>query len=126
VQWVYTKLQTMLFSGSSETNTITSTLSKVLESYAIEWIYEDVRDKISASHAVWWPTGISAVQISIYLMEKWHLAMRTTGKVIKIVFLDFRKAFDLNDHNKPLKSFNHICVRPALASWFASYLQGRL
>ena len=51
--------------------------------------------------------------------------MHTPGKVIRIVFLDFRKAFDLIDHNKLLETFIKIGVRPALVSWFASYLYGR-
>ena len=51
--------------------------------------------------------------------------MHTPGKVIRIVFLDFRKAFDLVDHNKLLETFTGIGVRPALVGWFASYLHGR-
>ena len=103
---------------------LTSTLSKVQESYATKWIYEDVPDKISEFQFGGLP-GTSAVQALIYLLHKWHSAMRTPGKVIRIVFLDFRKAFDLVDHNKLLETFTGIGVRPALVCWFASYLHGR-
>ena len=41
------------------------------------------------------------------------------------MFLDFRKAFDLIDHNKLLNTFIQIGVRSALVGWFASYLKGR-
>ena len=103
---------------------LSSTLSKVQESYATEWIYEDVKDQISEFQFGGLP-GTSTVQALIYLLHKWHLATHTPGKVIRIVFLDFRKAFDLVNHNKLLETFTNIGVRPALVGWFASYLQGR-
>ena len=61
----------------------------------------------------------------IDVTHKRHLAMHTPGKVIRIVFLDFRKAFDLIDHNKRLETFIIVGVRPALVGWFASYVHGR-
>ena len=51
--------------------------------------------------------------------------MDNTGKVIRVSFLDFRKAFDLIDHNILLQAFSRIGVRPALIGWVGSYLQGR-
>ena len=90
---------------------LTSTLSKV-------------KDQISEFQFGGLP-GTSTVQALIYLLHKWHLAMHTPGKVIRIAFLDFRKAFDLLDHNKLIETFTNIGVRPALVGWFASYLQGR-
>ena len=103
---------------------LTSTLSKIQESYATEWIYEDVKDEISEFQFGGLP-GTSAVQALIYLMHKWHLALHTPGRAIRIVFLDFRKAFDLVDHNKLLETLMNIGVRPALVGWFSSYLHGR-
>ena len=51
--------------------------------------------------------------------------MDNPNKVIRIVFLDFRKAFDLIDHNVLLENCNNIGIRPAILSWLASYLSGR-
>lgn len=39
--------------------------------------------------------------------------------------LDFRKAYDLIDHNKPLSAFSRTGIRPALIGWFGWYLHGR-
>ena len=47
---------------------LTSTLSKIQESYATEWIYEDVKDEISEFQFGGLP-GTSAVQALIYLMH---------------------------------------------------------
>ena len=47
-------------------------------------------------------------------------------RVIRIVFLDFRKAFDLIDHNKQLlENMKEMGVRSVLIRWFASYLNER-
>ena len=46
-------------------------------------------------------------------------------RVIRIVFLDFRKAFDLIDHNKLLENITEMVVRSVLIRWFASYLNER-
>ena len=46
-------------------------------------------------------------------------------RVIRIVFLDFRKAFDLIDHNKLLQNTKEMVVRSVLIRWFASYLNER-
>ena len=43
-------------------------------------------------------------------------------RVIRIVFLDFRKAFD---HNKLLENIKEMVVRSVLIRWFASYLNER-
>ena len=45
---------------------LTSILSKVQESYAVEWIPEDVEEEISFS-PVWWPCGIfSCLGIGVF------------------------------------------------------------
>ena len=46
-------------------------------------------------------------------------------RVIRIVFLDFRKAFDLIDHNKLLENIKEMVVRSVLIKGFASYLNER-
>ena len=46
-------------------------------------------------------------------------------RVIRIVFIDFRKAFDLIDHNKLLENIKEMIVRSILIRWFASYLNER-
>ena len=68
---------------------------------------------------------MSAVLALIFQLHKWYLAMESNKKIVRIPFLDFRKAFDLIDHNRLLQNCNDIGIRPGLIGWFASYLQGR-
>ncbi len=51
---------------------LTSTLSKIQESYVNDWIYEDVYDKISSSQFGGLP-GTSTIHALIYLLHKWHM-----------------------------------------------------
>ena len=52
--------------------------------------------------------------------------MENTEKVVRISSLDFRKAYNLINHNILLGNFMNIGVRPSLIRWCATYLQGRL
>jgi hypothetical protein len=92
---------------------LTSTFSKLHESYAVEWILNDTNDKISESQ-FGGLAGMSAVLALIFQLHKWYLAMENNWKIVRITFLDFR-----------MISFNDIGIRPGLIGWFASYLQGR-
>ena len=53
------------------------------------------------------------------------MSMDEMHRVIRIVFLDFRKAFDLIDHKNFLENMEEMGVRSALIKWFASYLDER-
>jgi hypothetical protein len=103
---------------------LTSVLAKVQESFAVRWIYEDTEGKISDSQydGLLRPSTINAL---LNLLHKWHESMDEMHRVIKIVFCDFRKAFDLIDHNKLLEDMWEVGVRSAFIRWFASYLDER-
>ena len=47
--------------------------------------------------------------------------MESPQRIVRITFLDFRKAFDLINHNLLLENFMQIGV----VGWFASYLYNR-
>ena len=51
--------------------------------------------------------------------------MDTPNRIIRIIFLDFKKAFDPIDHNVLLKDMKSIGVGMALIKWFATYLNKR-
>ena len=103
---------------------LTSVLSKVQESYAVEWTLENVQEEISVSQ-FGGLSGSSAVLALVYLVHNWYKNMDSMGKVVRVSLLDFRRAYDLINHNKLLENFMNIGVRPSLIRWFATYLQGR-
>ena len=83
---------------------LTSILSKVHESYVVEWVHEDIKGKVSEAQFGGLP-GSSAILALVGLAHNWYSTMKNHGNVVRIIFLDFRKAFDLIDHNKLLQNF---------------------
>ena len=101
-----------------------SIFSKIQENYALEWMLEDPKDNINRRQF----GGISGSSPMLTLLEmlhKWYSAMENHDTVIRVIFLDFIKAFDLIDHNLLLSDFQMTGVRPAFIPWLASYLSQR-
>ena len=103
---------------------LTSVLGKLQEHFAVKRFYEDINGKISNYQYGGLPKS-STVLALVRLLHNWHEAMDETQRIIRILFLDFRKAFDLVDHNKLLENKCNIGVRPALIKWFATFLKDR-
>ena len=103
---------------------LSSVVAKAQASFTVRWIYDDTVGKISDSQ-YGGLTRSSTINALVNLIHKWHTSMDETERVIRIVFLDFRKAFDLIDHNKLLENMKEIGVRSILIRWFASYLNER-
>ena len=103
---------------------LTSVLSKIQESFAVKWINEDIHGKISDSQ-FGGVRGSSTVFALLNLIHKWYKAMDIPQRVIRVIFLDFRKAFDLIDQNILLENMRTIGIRQSLIKWFATYLKNR-
>jgi hypothetical protein len=58
-------------------------------------------------------------------MHKWYEVMDTANRIIRMIFLEFKKAFDLIDHTILLENMKCIDVRMALIKWFTTYLNER-
>ena len=103
---------------------LSSVVAKAQESFAVRWIYDDTVGKISDSQYGGLPR-LSTINALVNLIHKWHKSLGEMQRVIRIVFLDFRKAFDLIDHNKLLENMKEMGVRSVLNRWFASHLNER-
>ena len=69
--------------------------------------------------------GLSTTHALLNLLHNWYKALEKPKTVIRVLFLDFSKAFDLINHNKLLQDMKTMGVREALIPWIASYLKGR-
>ena len=98
---------------------LTSTISKIQESYVVDWMFEDIEPAI-CKEQYGGVTRSSAVLALVQLLHKWSKASELPQRVVRIVFLDFRKAFDLIDHNVLLDNCCKMGVQPGLISWNAS------
>jgi hypothetical protein len=81
----------------------------------VDWMYDDIESTICKEQYGGVPRS-SAVLALVYLLHKWNKALDLSQRVVRIVFLDFRKAFDLIDHNVLLDNCCKIRVRLGLIS----------
>ena len=58
------------------------------------------------------------------MVEKWLKAL-DNGELVGVIFVDFRKAFDLVDHNILLKKLEIYQFSQVTLNWFKSYLSER-
>ena len=86
------------------------------ESYAIEWINQDVGANVLL--------GSSAVLALVKLIHKWYLSMETPAKVYRLYLLILEKLMIWYITISYWK-IDKIGLRPALVSWPESYLKYR-
>ena len=104
---------------------LTPVLSKCLERFVCTWIMELASDFIDAQQhgAV---KGISAVYALVELVQKWHQASETLGRMVRTLLLDFSKAFDRVDHKVLVSKMARLGLPNFLDdSWMTSFLTGR-
>ena len=58
------------------------------------------------------------------MMHHWHNAIHQ-GKSVRILFLDYSKAFDLVDHTLLIAKFKHLEVPDILVRWLGAFLSNR-
>ena len=85
---------------------------------------EDISGNIFPSQYGGLP-GSSTTLALLNLLHNWYQALEKPKTVIRVLFLDFSKAFDLINYNKLLKDMKSLCVTDARRPWIASYLKGR-
>ena len=55
------------------------------------------------SGAIWWPPRFVYNHALLNLLHNWYKALEKLKTLIRVLFLDFSKAFDLINHNKLLQ-----------------------
>ena len=103
---------------------LASVLAKLQESFAVKWMYEDIDGKINDFQYGKLP-GSSTLYALANLVHKWYKAMNESHWVVRIIVLDFRRAFDLIDHKRVLENIREIGARQVLVNWRVSYLSKR-
>ena len=68
--------------------------------------------------------AVSTTDMLINLLHNWHAAI-DNGDSVRIVFLDYSKAFDRVNHNILLDKLAAFDLPPFIMKWFASFLTQR-
>ena len=102
---------------------LTPTLSKILESFIAKWLWDNIKDKLQQNQYGGIP-GLSTVDALIGMVHQWQQAMHE-HKSSRILLLDFRKAFDLVDHNILISKLKALDVPGILIRWIGAFLTQR-
>ena len=102
---------------------LTSTLSKVLESFVGCNILETVRDKLDKRQygAL---KGRSTTHALMDIIHHWHQAL-DNNETVRAVFIDYAKAFDHVDHSTVIRKLYDFGVDSVLIRWVCSFLVQR-
>lgn len=68
--------------------------------------------------------GLSTVHALVDMLHHWH-TMVHDGDVVRILFLDYSKAFDLVDHTILIAKFTRLGVPSILTRWLSAFLLDR-
>ncbi|XP_028414247.1 uncharacterized protein LOC114537304 [Dendronephthya gigantea] len=104
---------------------LTSTLSKVAESFVIDMALKPVMLSIVDPRQFGFIPGSSTTMALIDMFHHWLSATDGTSSTIRTVLLDFRKAFDLVDHHILIAKLFSIGVKPTIVNWIIDFLRHR-
>jgi hypothetical protein len=102
---------------------LTPTLSKILESLIGRWMLEKIGDKFDKKQfgAL---KGRSTSHALVDIVHKWHQAV-DSQKSVRIVFVDYAKAFDHVDHTTVMAKLAAIGAPSTVLHWLHSFLFNR-
>ena len=104
---------------------LTSTMSKIAESFVIEKALKPVvLSHIDPGQFGFIP-GSSTTFALISMFHHWLRATDGTGASVRTALLDFRKAFDLVDHNILVGKLHTLGVKPTAINWIIDFLKDR-
>jgi hypothetical protein len=97
------------------------TISKILEAIVGQHILDKFMDKIDPKHFEA-AKGRSTTHALIDLLHSWHAAL-DQGKSVRVVFIDYSRAFDRVHHSTILQTLKSFVVEPVMINWAHSFLQ---
>ena len=103
---------------------LTPVLSKCLESFIKEWMMDILLDVID-DHQYGSIPGSSTVLALVELIHMWLTEAEKPNTVIRILLLDFRKAFDRVDHKILLSKLASTDLPDFIINWVTAFLYDR-
>ena len=102
---------------------LTSQVSKVMESFVLKSLTSTVAHKLDPKKFAL-PTK-STTHAPVYFLHLVLSALDRGQCSIRIFFADFKKGFDLVDHNVVVDELQKLQVNPAITRWIKSFLSCR-
>ena len=103
----------------------TPILSKVAEEFILERHLKSAILKILDPKQFGVVARSSTTVALVSMLHQWLQAADQTGNLVRIVLFDFRKAFDLLDHNQLILKLKSLDLSPQIANWIINFLINR-
>ena len=103
---------------------ITSIPGKVVESFPVNWMYNSISDQIDPNQF----GGVKNSSTTLALLKIVDYIAKNVDKpgiIVRMLLVDFAKAFDLVDHSIVLNKLSSLGVHSSLLKWSASFLSER-
>ena len=103
---------------------LTPILSKTLEHFVAEWIMSQIRHLVDRKQF----GSLAGLSTTHALLSFFHHPYGTTDQpdqCVRVLLLDFSKAFDKIDHHILIKKMEEMAIDPVLIAWVKQFLTGR-
>ena len=104
---------------------LTPILSKIGEDFVLEKFIKPAVLKVIDNNQFGTVPKSSTTQALISMLHKWNKETDGTGSTVRVVLFDFKKAFDLIDHNILIEKLSKLELPPMVMSWITDFLQNR-
>ena len=94
---------------------LTSQIAKVMEEFTLRSLMVELQDKIDVKQFA--IPGKSTTQALVYLLHIIFAALDTSHCFVRLFFANFRKGFDLVDHNRIIDELENLNVHPVIVRW---------
>ena len=104
---------------------LTPAISKIAEEFVIEKYVAPAVLKIIDSNQYGAIPKSSSVDALISMVHQWSQATDKSGDAVRVSLFDYKKAFDLIDHNILIRKLQSLSIPRKVNSWIADFLSNR-
>ena len=102
---------------------LTSQISKIMEGFTIDSMIHQVIDQLDIKQFAL--PNKSTTHALVYLLHQILTALDNGHNSVRLFFADFRKGFDMVDHNVIINELENLQVHPVLVRWIRAFLTNR-
>ena len=104
---------------------LTAILTKIAEDYVVNvFVKPAAQKKIDGKQFGTIPKSCSTHAL-VSMTHNWYVSTDGNGATIRVVLFDFRKAFDLIDHNIPVRKLSEYDIPNQVLCWIVDFLENR-
>ena len=103
---------------------LTPILAKVFESLVLKWVDNIIKPQID-DRQFGGIAGTCTTDALVEILHKWYEATDKMGTFVRVLLLDYSKAFDLINHEMLIDKLVKMNMPPHLVRWIAAFLLDR-